>query len=145
VYPAHFGDAEALEMVESGIISIQSHSYDMHQDKPYGPGPFRKGVLRMKGESEENYVNSFIADFERAADQIESIVGTRPSVYSYPFGKKNKLVEKLLEESGIEVTVTTVKGKSIVTKGSPDSLFGLKRYNVRGDITADRLLAMIKY
>ncbi len=27
----HFGAAEMQEMVDSGLISIQSHTYDMHQ------------------------------------------------------------------------------------------------------------------
>ena len=31
----HFGAAEAAEMTASGLISIQSHTYDMHQWPPY--------------------------------------------------------------------------------------------------------------
>ena len=34
----HFGAAEAAEMAGSGLISIQSHTYDMHQWPPYEDG-----------------------------------------------------------------------------------------------------------
>ena len=144
VYPLHFGDAEALKMVESGTISIQSHSFDMHQNEPYETGPFRKGVLRMSGEGKEDYIEAFNADFERAASQIENMVGVRPSVYSYPYGRHSKLSEKLLRDNGVKATVTIRKGISIVKRDSPESLFGLKRYNVRGDMTAEKLLALIR-
>lgn len=143
IYIPHFGDAEAVDMARSGIISIQSHSYDMHQDSSIEPGPFRFGVLRMSGESLDDYIEAFNKDFEESAAQIESISGERPFVYSYPFGECNKLTEKLLLEDGVKVTLTTKKGSNIVTRGSPKSLFGLRRYNVFGNMTADRLLSMI--
>ena len=34
----HFGAAEMQEMVDSGLISIQSHTYDMHQWPPFEDG-----------------------------------------------------------------------------------------------------------
>ena len=34
----HFGAAEMQEMVDSGLISIQSHTYDMHQWLPFEDG-----------------------------------------------------------------------------------------------------------
>jgi len=143
VYPPHFGDGEALEMVGSGIISIQSHSFDMHQYEPYETGPFRVGVMQMGGESEGDYIAAFNADFERSAVQIENINGERPFVYSYPFGRYSELSEKLLKDNGVKATLTIVKGTNVVTRKSPDSLFELKRFNVPGNITADHLLAMI--
>jgi len=144
VYPTHFGDAEALEMIMSGVISIQSHSFDMHQDEYYETGPFRLGVMQRSGESEEEYIAAFNADFECAAAQIENISGAQPFVYSYPFGRHSKMSEELLDDNGVKVTLTIVKGSSVVTRGSPESLFGLKRYNAYGNMTADKLLATIK-
>jgi len=138
-----FGDAEAVEMVESGVISIQSHSYDMHQHEPYETGPFRKGVLRIEGESEEEYVEAFRLDFGRAADQIEAMLGARPIAFSYPFGISNDMTDGLLREMGICVTLTIVKGLNKVTIGSPDSLLSLNRFNVPGDMTPEELLDMI--
>ena len=140
----HFGDAEALEMAESGIFSIQSHSYDMHQFMPYETGPARLGIIRMKGESRAEYIEAFKTDFALAADQIESAVGVRPFVYSYPFGKATKPAAGILPEMGVKVTVITVPHANRVVPAMPQSLYGLGRFNVSGDMSAKELLAMIR-
>jgi peptidoglycan/xylan/chitin deacetylase (PgdA/CDA1 family) len=143
IYPPHFGDMEAIEMIRSGVISIQSHSYDMHQTEPDDAGSYRRGAMQRLGESQEDYIKAFNEDFERAAVQIEDITGARPSVYSYPFGRSGNLSEKLLKSNGIKATLTIVRGYNVVTRNVPESLFRLKRYNVPGDITADRLLSWV--
>ena len=142
IFP-HFGDAEAIEMAKSGIISIQSHSYDMHHFEPYETGPFRVGVLPLDNESEAEYIEAFRDDFERASQQIEIVSETRPFVYSYPYGKYNDLCEILLKEMGVKVTLTIVGGVSTVVRDSPDSLFRLKRYNVPGDMSEKTLLKLV--
>lgn len=138
----HFGDAEALEMVESGVMSIQSHSYNMHQYEPY-EDDFRDGVLWKRGESRQSYIEAFTTDFEMAAAQIEAAVGLCPFVYSYPFGKCTNLSESLLKGMGVSVTLLTTNGVSTIIKDAPQSLFKLKRLTVSGDMTADDLLGMI--
>ena len=144
ISPPHFGDAEALEMVESGVISIQSHSFDMHQDEYYETSTFRLGVMQRSGESDADYIAAFNEDLELAAAQIEAINGTPLFVYSYPFGRHSKFSERLLMENGVKATLTIKKGSSLITRGSPESLFGLKRYNVYGTTTVEKLLGMIK-
>ena len=138
-----FSDAEALEMSESGFMSVQTHSYDMHQHEPYETGPFRTGVLQMDGESRDEYIAAFTADFERAASQLEDIVGIRPFVFSYPFGKHSELSEKLLRDLGVKVTLTIDTGVNTVVRNSPNCLYKLKRFNVPGDMSPERLLEMI--
>jgi len=144
IYPPHFGDAEALEMIESGVISIQSHSFDMHQNEYYDTDSPRAGVLQKSGESEADYIAAFNADFERAAAQIENLNGERPYIYSYPFGRYSKQSEKLLMDNGIKATLTIIKGSNLITRGSPKCLLGLKRYNVYGNLPAENLIGMIR-
>ena len=138
-----FGDAEALEMTRSGVISIQSHSYDMHQHEPYEPGPFRKGVLQRGDESDEEYVEAFKADFGQAADQIEAMTGARPFVFSYPFGISDSRTDSLLRDMGVKVTLTITAGFNTVSTGKPESLLSMNRFNVPGDMTPEELLEMI--
>ena len=141
----HFGDSEAGEMAASGIISIQSHSYDMHQFMPYETDSPRLGILRRSGESKEEYIDTFIEDFTLSADQIENITGERPFVYSYPFGRRTKLAERLLKDMGVTVTVITGADFCTVVRNKPGSLFGLGRLNVTNDMTANELLKTIGY
>ena len=138
-----FGDAEAQEMVRSGLISIQSHSFDMHQHEPFETGPYRKGILQREDESDEEYTGAFKSDFEQAAAQIEDMLGVRPFVFSYPFGLRNSAADKLLREMGVGVTLTIAAGFNTVTKNDPNSLFNMNRFNVPGDMSPDELLEMI--
>ena len=139
----HLGDAEAAEMVASGVFSIQSHSFDMHHYTPYETDSPRTGILRRAGESLDDYIEAFTADFDIAAAQIENAVGVRPFVYSYPFGRSTRQAERLLKDMGVTVTLTTAANANTVVRNSPKSLFGLGRFNVPGDMPAEELLAMI--
>ena len=53
----HFGAAEMQEMVDSGLISIQSHTYDMHQWPPFEDGNdrVRETLAQLPGESDADY------------------------------------------------------------------------------------------
>jgi len=138
-----FNDEQAREMVRSGIISIQSHSYDMHQFGPFEDGPFREGVLQMEGESNKDYIQAFIADFLQAASQIDDMVDQRPFVYSYPYGFFNDTTDRLLRDLGVKVTLTVEEGVNTVVVGSPGALFGMNRLNVPGNMMPEGLLDML--
>jgi len=139
-----FDDDQAVRMVDSGHIFIESHSYDMHQHEPWEkPEHFRRGVLRKESESEKEYIYAFRADFKRSAAQIEALTGVRPFVYSYPFGISNELSDYLLEDMGVKVTLKITPGINIVTRGDPDSLMSMNRFNVPWSTTPEELIEMI--
>jgi len=139
-----FDEAQALEMFESGYMSIQSHSFDMHQYAPYERGAARVGVLRLEDESEDEYFEAFVNDFELAAAQIEGITGERVFVYSYPYGRFSALTEELLRDLGVLVTLSVRSGVNTVVVGEPDGLFGMLRYNVPGDMSAEELVGLLR-
>ena len=53
----HFGADEAREMVDSGLISVQSHTFDMHQWPPFedGNAQVRETLLPFDGEADADY------------------------------------------------------------------------------------------
>ena len=62
----HFGEDEAREMVASGLISVQSHTYDMHQWGPYeSTDQPRETILPLDGESEADYRAALSADCQK--------------------------------------------------------------------------------
>ena len=139
----HLGDEEAREMAESGIFSIQSHSFDMHQLMPYESESPRAGILRKKGESRGEYIEALAEDIALASAQIENMVGVKPFAYSYPYGDRTIPAERVLKDMGISVTVTIYADYNTVIRNSPGSLRNLSRYNVPGDMAPEDLLAMI--
>lgn len=139
----HFSMEQAAEMVESGVISVQTHTYDMHQAAEYETGPVREGVLQMKGESEEDYMASFRADIQRAKSELETGTGEAVTALAYPFGFYTTLSEALCRAEGIRATVTTESRSNTVIKGLPQCLYGMGRYTVT-EISGEALLELLE-
>jgi len=141
----HFYYEQANEMIESGLISVQSHSYDMHRYEEYEAmlgREYRCGILPLETETEEEYILNFQNDFELARAELELETDTKMTVYSYPYGEYTDLSEKLLRELGIKVTLTTNHGSNKIIKGDSDTLYLLKRYSIN-DMPAERLLEIL--
>lgn len=57
---------------------------------------------------------------------IKDKLGSESYVYAYPYGKYNRVTEKILKELNIKVTLTTRNRYANISK----DLYGLKRINV---------------
>lgn len=136
----HFTLEDAQPFVESGVLDVHSHTYDMHQVAELDGEDCRQGALRMSGESESDYIEALTADYSRAKAQIQSVLDVPCSVLTYPYGFYDTLSEVVLHSLGVEVTTTTVPGVNVIIKGIPQSLYQLKRIGVSGGVTADELL-----
>ena len=125
----HFGWNEAREMVESGLIDIQSHTYDMHQWADFEPrgAAVRGSLAQLEGESDRDYAAALSADFAKSAGEIENALGTEVNVVSYPNGIYNTLTTATLQDCGMLVSVTTEDGTNTLVRGLPQSLLDLKR------------------
>ena len=141
----HFGAAEAKEMTDSGLISIQSHTYDMHQWPPYedGSAAVRENILPLAGESEEAYVQALTEDFTKSRAQLEDATGQPVDVLAYPAGQYSTLAQVTLQELGVHVTLSTNPGVNTVVKGLPQTLYAMLRFGITDDITPAALLALI--
>ena len=141
----HFGAAEAQEMTDSGLISIQSHTYDMHQWPPYedGSAAVRENILPLAGESEEAYVRALTEDFTKSRAQLEDATGQPVDVLAYPAGQYSTLAQVTLQGLGVHVTLSTNPGVNTVVKGLPQTLYAMLRFGITDDITPAALLALI--
>ncbi|MBQ8509675.1 MAG: polysaccharide deacetylase family protein [Clostridia bacterium] len=126
----HFGWDEAREMVKSGLISIQHHTYDMHQWAPYETDSARENVLIFEGESEADYTAIFTDDYNRLAKMICDNLGYTSTVFAYPGGRYDALSEQIVRSLGAKVTLTTDYGVSVIRSCEPESVFLLKRCNM---------------
>lgn len=142
----HFGAAEAAEMAGSGLISIQSHTYDMHQWPPYedGSAAVRENILQLPSESEEAYVEVLTADFTRSRAQLEAAAGRPVDVLAYPAGQYSTLAQVTLQNLGVHVTLSTNPGINTVVKGLPQTLAAMLRFGVTEDLSPEALLEMIQ-
>ena len=104
----HFGQTEITEMLDSGLISIGSHTYDMHQWPPYETvKPARENMLPLPGESETEYIDAVRADAAREAETFAAFGIPAPDVIAFPEGAHADLTDVVLRECGYKVTLTT--------------------------------------
>jgi len=139
IYP-HFDYRQAREMAASGLIEIQSHSYDMHQSQKYEGETARVAMQPLPGESEEAFIAAVRADFARSRRELEAQIGKPVFALAYPLGKYSDLTEVILNQMEVKVTLTTEPGINTLIKGLPQSLRALKRINVDENTTAEKLL-----
>ncbi len=136
----HFSLEQAQEMVASGLITIQSHGYDIHQAAGLEEGPVRQGILPLEGETEEDYIRYLRQDCQK----MEELLGYTPGILAYPGGNATELSEVILSEMGIWCTLTIVEKTNTIIQGMPQSLRQLGRYYMKESITASDLIRLLE-
>ena len=128
----------------SGLITIGSHTYDMHQWPPLEPegAALRENALPLPGESEADYAAAYTADIARSTAELEAETGAPCLALAYPYGRSAEQTWALTEALGIPITFSTEPKGNTLVKGLPQSLLNLGRFTI-DDISAADLLALI--
>lgn len=81
----HFTKEQAKEMEESGLISIISHTYDMHQAEHLESGDkIRVTAMKLKNETEEEYKIALTEDFEKISEILLENFEKETEIVAYP-------------------------------------------------------------
>lgn len=142
----HFGADEAREMVDSGLISVQSHTFDMHQWPPFedGNAQVRETLLPFDGEADADYEAAVEADFAESRELLESITGQPVNALAFPEGAYVTLTQDALRSTGAELTFTTVRAVNTVVKGLPQSLCAMPRFGMTESTDMTALVAELE-
>ena len=142
----HFGADEAREMVDSGLISVQSHTFDMHQWPPFedGNAQVRETLLPFDGEADADYEAAVEADFAESRELLESITGQPVNALAFPEGAYVTLTQDALRSAGAELTFTTVRAVNTVVKGLPQSLCAMPRFGMTESADMSALIAELE-
>ncbi len=143
----HFSEEQAREMVESSVIELGSHTYDMHRSESYEKAEdgARFDVNPISGESEGEYLDFIRSDFEKSREYLAEISGGEINALSYPRGRVNDNAARVAEEAGFRLTFSTKWGIHTLVKGLPQSLYCIRRMHVSNDRTPAELLEMMGY
>ncbi len=139
----HFSLEDARPWIKRGVLTVTTHSYDMHQIAAVDGNDCRRGVLQMPGEAEPDYIATLTQDYTHAQEQLAGLPGKVLPVFTYPFGAYSELSERVLQEQGVQVTVTIANGANRLVKGEPETLRLLRRINVPAGMEPDALLSSI--
>lgn len=139
----HFGEEEAREMAQSGVIEIQSHTYDMHRSEAYENNA-RYDVSPLPGESEEDYINAVREDFKLSREYLRGITGDEVIALSYPRGVVTDNAARIAVEEGYQLTFSTEWGTQELVRGLGQSLYMIKRYHISNDRTPEELIELLE-
>lgn len=120
---AHVTWEQAAEMSQSGLVEIGNHTYDLHRIDA------RKGCRIKRGENEEDYRKMLTEDVVKLQKKITEATGETPTVFTYPFGFHCSQGCEVINKLGFEVTLGCEEKVNRLTKGSPEGLKMLGRYN----------------
>ncbi len=112
---------EINDMIKSGLVEIQNHSYNLHiiTKKRYG-------CQKNKSESLAHYEQVLTDDIGKLQQEIKVMTGTTPNTFTYPYGQVSKESYPIIKKLGFKASLTCDYGVNIITK-NPEMLFGLKR------------------
>ena len=136
----HFSYDQAREMIDSGLISVQSHTYDMHQSTRFESGPARETVLRFENEGLMDYITRFRGDLLAAKTILETELEKPLVGFAYPLGKYNAVTDYILKSNGVRVTMATSTGMNYIKAYDKNSLYNLNRYNVYNGVSSEQLI-----
>ncbi|MVB10261.1 Polysaccharide deacetylase [Caprobacter fermentans] len=127
---------EIDEMMRSGLVEFQNHSYNLHSTQK------RYGALKLKKESASDYQSVLKQDLEKMQREMKENTGYTPAAFVYPFGAVSKESIPVLHEIGFQASMNCMKKMNYITR-DPDCLFGLGRYIRPTGISSDSFFRKI--
>ncbi len=109
---SHITWTEMREMVESGVVEIQNHSYDMH----YCTAGKRKGALKRAGETVEAYQAALREDLTTAQEHLTALAGVTPTTFTYPYGGMCQEALPVIKALGFRATLSCESRVNRITR-----------------------------
>ena len=121
-YYSHISWDHIREMIGSGYVEIQNHTYFLHSNKGE-----RLGAQKLTGESVKDYQTMLREDLSCMQQKMTEQTGYTPTTFVYPFGAMSEDALPVLQELGFQATLTCESRINTLTR-DPQCLFGLGRY-----------------
>lgn len=118
---SHVTWGQINEMVETGRVEIQNHTYNLHLITRK-----RYGCQKNKGESEEHYEQVLTEDIGGLQKEITAATGSTPNTFTYPYGQVSPESYPVIKRLGFKASLTCDYGVNLITR-NPQVLYGLKR------------------
>ena len=118
---SHITWDDVKEMQQSGLVEIQSHTYNLHKISKE-----RYGCSQMANESLEHYEEFIANDINMLQEKIMAVTGNSPNSFTFPYGRYNEKLENIIKKQGFKATLTCKFGVNVI-KNDPNTLYSLKR------------------
>lgn len=108
------------EMVDSGLVELQNHTYDMHESQG------RIGASQKTGESDEDYKTALTADLTKFNKRMKAELNITPTAFVYPYGAMSKISPDIVKELGFRASFDCASKINIIK--SEDDLHEIHRF-----------------
>jgi biofilm PGA synthesis lipoprotein PgaB len=113
---------QVKEMVDSGLVEVASHSYDLHRDliaNPQGGEQPAATVRRYdpeggRYETDEVYLQRLQDDLLKSVQVIEQHIGRKPRALIWPYGSYNRQTVDIAHSLGMKITMGLDSGPNDV-------------------------------
>ena len=109
------------EMLASGYVEIQNHTYNLHHITRK-----RFGCQKKRSESSTGYEKVLTDDLDRMQQEVYIMTGVRPNTFTYPYGKVSPESVPVLKRLGFRASLTCDYGLNLIGR-DPQALYGLRR------------------
>lgn len=138
---------EVKEMVDSGLVEVASHSYDLHQGliaNPQGNEQPAATARRYDPESgryetDEAYLQRVRQDLTKSIKLIERHTGRRPRAVIWPYGNYNQQTIDIARLLGMKITMGLDSGPN-----DPADLSALHRVLVANNASLSDLVLAVQ-
>ena len=119
---AHIPFTQIKEMVDSGLVEIQNHTYNLHKIHSG-----RYGCSQMSNETLSLYEKIISTDVAAFQERFCQEIGIDTNTFTYPYGKYNNNTEQIIKKLGFKATLTCEYGINMIEFENPECLYELKR------------------
>ena len=120
---AHITWDNIREMMQSGLVEFQNHSYDLHHNTNG-----RTGAKKKKGESKAAYGAMLESDLLIFQEKMRENTGYTPTTFTYPFGGISEDSYEVLKRMGFLATLSCEERLNHIVRGDDDCLKNMYRY-----------------
>ncbi len=130
---------ELRELEESDEFEVQNHTYNMHKTD----NGSRKGLSRMKGESQDAYSDALTEDLTKMQKLLQSKSNINANAIVFPYGLYSKSTMQIIKKLGFKCSMVCEERINKLTVGDEDCLFNLGRFNRPSGITSEKFFEKI--
>ncbi len=120
---AHITWDNIREMMQSGLVEFQNHSYDLHHNTGG-----RTGAKKKKGESQAAYGAMLESDLLTFQEKMRENTGYTPTTFTYPFGGISEASYEILDRMGFQATLSCEERLNEIVRKNPSCLKNMYRY-----------------
>lgn len=105
--------AQVREVMNTGLVEIASHTYDLHHGIPANPQGNEQSAVTARlysaeydeYENDESYRKRIFQAVDKSSEQLFQMLGKRPRVMVWPYGEYNTIALEAAKLSGMRLTM----------------------------------------